>query len=172
MKTRIGHIDELALLNNLLKEAATRLKQKGSKQWAHVLEDRELEVLKDRLSEGEVLVFEENNQVVGMCYLYQKPNEWDFGLWEKQEEEGAYYLHKVVIGNRFVGKNYGEKIIEHIIDWVSEKNGKAVLLDCKADVSYLNSFYQKVGFIFVKKCEAGRFDELFADFNLYEYLIR
>ena len=156
----------------MLKEAAERLKRSGSKQWSHVLEDEEIEILKDKLVKKEVLVIEEDSQLVGMSYLYQKPNEWDFGLWEKEEIKGVYYLHKVVIGDLFVGKNYGEKIIETIIAWVSKNNGNSILLDCKTDVAYLNAFYQKSGFEFVKKCEKGSFKELFADFNLYEYRIR
>lgn len=172
MKVRLGEVQELSLLNQLLKEAAERLKRKGSTQWGDVLENNELNSLKNRLIQQEVLVFEENNQIMGMCYLYQKPNDWDFGLWGKKEEKGHYYLHKVAIRDEFVGKNYGEELLDATIMWVQERKGYSILLDCKADVAYLNNFYQKQGFTFVKRCLAGTFDELFADFNLYEYLIQ
>lgn len=172
MQTRIGEEKDFKLLDELLKEAANRLKEKGSKQWSHVLENEEEVNLLSHLIHKEVLVFEVNNELVGMCYLYTEPNNWDFGLWKQAEKQGHYYLHKVVIGDRFVGKNYGQQIMKEVLAWVRNKQGQKVLLDCKADVLYLNNFYQKIGFEFVSQSKAGSFDGLFADFNLYEYRLQ
>ncbi|MBO0476397.1 GNAT family N-acetyltransferase [Vagococcus sp. DIV0080] len=171
MTVRIAKQEDFNVLDEALKETAKRLKRKGSTQWAHILTNEEASTLKMRLSKGEVLIIEEGPYMVGMCYLYEEPNEWDYSLWQKETESGNYYLHKVVVRDLFVGKQYGQKILKEVINWVKSHQGQRILLDCKADVAYLNEFYQKSGFKFVSSRYKGEFEELFADFNLYEYLI-
>ena len=169
MNIRIGKENEFDLLDDLLKQAATRLKNKGSEQWSHILEDAEQETLHFRLNNQEVLLFEENEQIAGMCYLYEEPNEWDADLWKHPKEDNHYYLHKVVISDAFVGQHYGEKMLLHLINWLEKQGGKRILLDCKADVTYLNTFYQKVGFQFIGSVKQADVPTLPSDFNLYEY---
>ncbi|GEM_PF-2454156 len=172
MKVRIAEMEDFNQLDRLQKEAATRLKNQGSSQWSYILTNDEQPNLLERLKNKEILVVEENYQLVGMCYLYTQPNEWDFSLWQREENKKHYYLHKLVIGDLFVGKNYGFKVINEIFEWVKENNGEKVLLDCKADVTYLTKFYKKSGLDLVETVKAGTFKELYSDFNLFEYLIQ
>lgn len=171
MKVRIGSIEDFKKVDNLQKEVATRLKNQGSSQWSGILTNDEHPNLLTHLKGEELLLIEEDKELVGMCYLYTQPNDWDFSLWKKEENKKHYYLHKLVIGDLFVGNNYGSKVLGEIIKWVKENEGEKVLLDCRADVSYLNKFYQKSGFKFIETVKANDVTELFSDFNLYEYLI-
>jgi predicted GNAT family N-acyltransferase len=172
MKVRIAEMEDFNQLDKLQKEAATRLKNQGSSQWSEILTNDEQRNLLTRLESKELLLIEEENQLVGMCYLYTQPNDWDFSLWKREENKKHYYLHKLVIGDLFVGNNYGAKVLSNVIKWVKENEGEKVLLDCRADVSYLNNFYRKSGFKFIETVKADEVAELFGDFNLYEYLIR
>ncbi|MEG0285339.1 MULTISPECIES: GNAT family N-acetyltransferase [Vagococcus] len=169
MDVRLAKPQDVSLLDDLLKETANRLKSKGSTQWSHILKGEETEALRKHIEQEEVIIFENDNQLVGMCYLYEEPNEWDQSLWGLEAEKGSYYLHKVVVSDLFIGKNMGSKVLENLFKWIEKHQGKVVRLDCKADVFYLNKLYQQVGFKFIKTCKAGAFEALFADFNLYEY---
>ena len=109
MKVRIAEMEDFNQLDKLQKEAATRLKNQGSSQWSEILTNDEQRNLLTRLESKELLLIEEENQLVGMCYLYTQPNDWDFSLWKREENKKHYYLHKLVIGDLFVGNNYGER---------------------------------------------------------------
>lgn len=169
---RLGEPKDFLLLDSLLKETATRLQNKGSSQWNHILKGEETRELHKRLSQNEIFVFEEENVISGMCYLYQVPNSWDNSLWNQKEEKGSYYLHKVVVSDLFVGQKYGEKLLAKVFEWVKENQGEKIKLDCKSDVAYLNQLYQQIGFQFVRMCSAEISENVFADFNLYEYPVQ
>ncbi|MFC6346895.1 GNAT family N-acetyltransferase [Vagococcus carniphilus] len=171
MNVRLSKINDFEKLNNIQKEVAERLKEKGSKQWNYILEGVEEPVLMSRIKQNEVIILEDNGEVVGLAYLYQEPIFWDKSLWHDDKQEGIYYLHKVAIGNTAKGKKYGNIFLKEIINWVRIQNGKAIRLDCKADISYLNQFYPSAGFDFVAVRKTGHFKELYSDFNLYSYNI-
>ena len=172
MKVRIAELNDFEVLDNILKEVTTRLKNKGSKQWAYILTNGEQDVLRTHILKEEVLVIEENNLVVGTCYLYTQPNEWDYGLWQREENKDSFYLHKLAISDLFVGKHYGKKVMNSILEYVAEIGGEQVLLDARADVTYLNQFYQRIGFEFVAQVKENSAEILEADFNLYEYRLQ
>lgn len=169
MRVRLGNKDDFSQLDKLQKEVATRLRKQGSSQWSEILKNDEQSNLLARLEEKELLLIEEEEKIVGMCYLYTKPNEWDSSLWKRDQNKKHYYLHKLTIGNLFVGNNYGSRVLDEIIKWTKENSGEKILLDCRADVSYLNNFYQKSGFTFVQTVKVDSAMELLTDFNLYEY---
>ncbi|MEG0254389.1 MAG: GNAT family N-acetyltransferase [Vagococcus sp.] len=158
-------------VNQILIETATRLNKKGSSQWSHILIGEEKEDLARHLADKEVVVLTMEKEIIALAYLYQKPNTWDFGLWQLPFNENIYYLHKVAIKDAFVGKNYGKQFLQEIIKWVKLSGGTRICLDCQASVPYLNQFYAESGFTFKGKCEKGHFPELTADFNLYDYEI-
>ena len=80
MDVRLAKPQDVSLLDDLLKETANRLKSKGSTQWSHILKGEETEALRKHIEQEEVIIFENDNQLVGMCYLYEEPNEWDQSL--------------------------------------------------------------------------------------------
>lgn len=171
MEVRIGQELEFKELDKIQKDVAERLKIKGSMQWDYILTNQEQANLKTHLSKKEVLVVEENKKIVGICYLYQEPEEWDRGLWQKEKDLKSYYLHKVMLSNDFTGGSYGEKLLSAVCAWVKTQQGEKILLDTRANVTYLNDFYKKFGFQLVGQRKKGAFDKLYSDFNLYEYQI-
>lgn len=167
MEVRVGQLSDFEQLDSLQKEVANRLKDKGSQQWDYILNNQEQANLKTHLLAKEVLVIEEANKLVGMCYLYQKPNSWDENLWHRELDKKSYYLHKVMLSSQFGG--YGEKLLSGVSEWIKAQKGEKILLDTRADVTYLNDFYKKFGFQLVGQRKKGEFEALHADFNLYEY---
>lgn len=79
--------------------------------------------------------------------------EHDKFLWnEKENNEKAFYIHKLVIKPEFSGKGYAEKSIYLIKDLAVQAGASYLRLDCYGDRAYLNKLYEHCGFY--KKREA------------------
>ncbi|MDT2815932.1 GNAT family N-acetyltransferase [Vagococcus carniphilus] len=171
MHVRLGNLEDLKQTDDILKDVAKKLKNKGSMQWSEILDGKETPVLIARLKQKEVIILEDEQEIIGLVYIYQDPSTWDKSLWHDEKIRDVYYLHKVAIKNNANGKNYGQLFLKEIINWVKRLSGTQIRLDCKADISYLNQFYPSVGFEFVGLRKQSDYKELNSDFNLYSYNI-
>src|SRR5690606_2515928 len=134
--------DDLSSIQLLLLNTAKWLKRKGSKQWSALLEGKDVHDTANAIMNGNVFVFKKDNALAGMVILFDKPTDWDKKLWANENREDAIYLHRLAINREMAGKNLGA----HIMKWAEEgivfKDKKSIRLDCMAESTALNTFYQ------------------------------
>lgn len=169
MKTRLAIISDLDRLNMIQYEAANRIKETGSTQWATILLGEEKANLKKQVEQGHVWVIEENETILGLLYLYDTPNTWDRMLWENQELiPGACYLHKLALSNEAVGKGVADEFLHQTMTYV-HNNNQVICLDCMAQKKMLSKLYERVGFEFIASVPVTN-DEFDKElFNLYRF---
>ncbi len=88
------------------------------------------------------LIYASENVIGGFILL-----ENDTFLWNKEENnQSAFYIHKLVIKPEFSGLGYAEKSIS-LIKELAKKEGISYLrLDCYDDRTYLKNLYERCGF--------------------------
>lgn len=165
MGIRLATMADFSHLDILLKQAAMRIKQKNSNQWSTILHNEEQETLKHHIREKEVYVYEVDESVAGMVYLYKGRREWDKALWEKQMD--SYYLHKLALGDGYTGRGLAVSFLEELIE-LAKKEHTSIRLDCMSSKKVLNQLYQNVGFTYKGTVKQVDVPELPGDFNLYE----
>lgn len=158
-------------VEKILIQAATRIHNTGSTQWAHLLTNIAGEDIEAKIEQGDVVLAEKEERIVGVLYLSDSQGEWDQALWQEiSTDYSAFYLHKLALADEFVGQNLASKILTLTQEMLQGRNDKVYLrLDCIATQSYLNQLYPKNGFELVgiaRNIQAGSFK---ADFNLYQW---
>lgn len=172
MKIRKALIEEASTVNNMLKDAALRIKRKQSTQWSNILEDKELPVINHWLAKESVYFGEINQQIVAVCYLYQEMTDWDRHLWHGYPSEiPCLYLHKFTLAEGQTGKGLAHKFLRAIQEYVGEnfEQGTRIRLDCIDEKEVLNRLYATSGFKKVGQVPQVNNGVLVADFNLYEW---
>jgi GNAT superfamily N-acetyltransferase len=82
-------------------------------------------------------------QIIGGFVLL----EHDRFLWSEEENnQRAFYIHKLVIKREFAGKGYAGKSIALIKDLALKEGVSYLRLDCYADRAYLMKLYEDCGF--------------------------
>lgn len=72
--------------------------------------------------------------------------EADHHFWKENQEDSAFYIHKLVVPRHLKGMGYGRLMVEWILEY-SRKIGKDfVRLDSYGDRGYLTSLYSGCGF--------------------------
>ncbi|MBM7599822.1 GNAT superfamily N-acetyltransferase [Virgibacillus halotolerans] len=155
---------DLVAVYGLLRDTASWLKAKGISQWEELLHSEENNEARQAISSGIThLVEDGDGDLAAMFNLSGKQNDWDIDMWGKQDDL-AYYLHKLAVAKG----HHQQQIGRQILDWIDEnillENGY-VRLDCVADNSVLNDFYQRAGYTFVGYASEGK-----DNFSLYEKL--
>lgn len=73
--------------------------------------------------------------------------EHDGFLWNEEENnQKAFYIHKLVIKPEFSGKGYAQKSISLIKDLALQEGIAYLRLDCYEDRAYLMKLYDDCGF--------------------------
>lgn len=130
-------------------ERLTQIALKSKSYWKYSKEQinlwkEDLTILLDDIKKAEVFIFKEENSIVGFYLL-------------KETEPSILSLEFLFILPEFIGKNIGQKLLQHAIELSKKKNGSVlkVLSDPNAE-----TFYAKYGFKTIDKEEssiAGRF---------------
>lgn len=158
---------EAEKLNEIIIQAAKRIRKAGSKQWAGMLDGSAINEVREKINKREAYVWEVNNEIAGMLYASPIPSNWDKDMWGDKIMNPAYYIHRVAVPDGFQGKQIPHNMLRDL----QKKNSNSVLrLDCVAHKEVLNRLYTEVGFVLVGvKEDYGRDGDQVVDFNLYEY---
>ncbi|MDO4792763.1 MAG: GNAT family N-acetyltransferase [Filifactor alocis] len=162
--------DEKEIMD-LLKETATWLKEKGSKQWNGILEGRDNHHTDVAIAKGNVFVLEEEHKIVAVMILYPSKTAWDTVLWKEEEEMDAFYLHRLTLSLDRRGERLAHRCLQWAIDHARKEGKAAVRLDCLKKIPYLNQLYAEAGFRHLRTVEDFNANEQIADFSLYEYKV-
>jgi GNAT superfamily N-acetyltransferase len=85
--------------------------------------------------------FEGSQLVGGFALLEEDPRYWPDSAGDK-----AFYFHKFVVGPRFAGRGYADRMLEWVKD-LAERSGKDfVRLDYDGSRPYLRDMYLRQGF--------------------------
>ncbi len=172
MKIRKGLSSEKEQFEAILIEAATRIKETGSSQWGHILKGEEGSIVAARLHQEEAYIYEEEvagkTKIVAVFYLYERPNDWDYGIWQEEEQAGVFYLHRLSLADGYTGKGIAEQLLRQLQSELSVTGGRALRLDCIKTQPVLNQLYNRSGFTLVKEIPDLEAGPIIADFNLYE----
>ncbi|MGX6978716.1 GNAT family N-acetyltransferase [Vagococcus elongatus] len=172
MEIRKALRHEETLVNDMLKGAALRIKNKQSEQWSNILEDKELPVIRHWLGKDSIYFGEIDQQVIAVCYLYQEMTDWDRELWEQHPTDTpCLYLHKLTLAEGQTGKGLAHKFLSVLQDYVklNFESGTLIRLDCIGEKEMLNQLYQSSGFHKVGMTPQVYNGVLMADFNLFEW---
>lgn len=144
--------DTVAIIS-LLRETAKWFQAKGSTQWNGLLGGVDTHDTKSVIVGGEVFICMNHDELVGLVILLKQPSLWDQNLWQltKDDRNEAVYLHRLAINRKYEHQNIGEAILNWCKYEVDFEGKKKLRLDCIADNPFLNNFYRKAGFNYIKE---------------------
>ena len=171
MEIILGKPEDQVVVETILVEATRRIQQTGSSQWATILTGSEKEIIATKLAQGEVYLAVKGGKNIGVFYLSPEAGEWDQNLWQAYPTTGkTYYLHKLALGDEFVGQGRAGEILNLVQAMFSNTEEKITIrLDCIRTQEYLNMLYPRSGFELI-----GTIGEIDtgtgkAEFNLYQW---
>ncbi|MDH4473561.1 MAG: GNAT family N-acetyltransferase [Fluviicola sp.] len=135
--------NELHVVLNYLRSAATTLQQKGVEQWAVWLNPQQINIdwVEKGIQEGEYYLILMEESPIGIVRL----SETDEIYWGKQTSD-ARYIHSLVIEERFSGLGLGKQVIELVIQQAIAASIPFIRLDCIATNPGLCNYYESQGF--------------------------
>ncbi|MGC6770494.1 GNAT family N-acetyltransferase [Enterococcus sp. LJL51] len=146
MNIRKAGLQDTKTVMEMLKEAAVWLKSKGSSQWSDVLAGTDKHNLTEAVERGDVYLFNQNDEVVGMAAVWNLPTKWDCELWSNIGlSQDAYYIHRLIVHPNYRGKAYGSQMLK-VIKAHFQNTAAELRLDCIASNDKLVRFYQEQGF--------------------------
>src|SRR5467141_4951154 len=100
---------------------------------------RGLRLIFEQPSRGRVFVLRRNGAIVGMINL----------LFTISTAEGGFVilLEDLVVHNKYQGKGYGSKLLQHAIDFAKQKNFLRVTLLTDRPENVAQAFFRKHGFV-------------------------
>lgn len=149
MDIRKAEFLEVDLVRQWIVDTARWLNSKNISQWERFLVYSATEVcLKDWCNEKLYVLLNSEDIVVG-AMSFGTVEEVDIRLWTKDYED-AYYIHRLVIGEEFRNKKYGQYLINWAREICKEEN-KKLRLNCVEDNKYLFNYYENKGFKYCGK---------------------
>lgn len=135
--------DELALVLQLLKDAALWLQEKQIDYWQDWLDPPAEFVswIREGFENNEFYLIYRASDAVG-CFRLQ----WTDELFWGKRDEASGYVHSFTIARHLTGQYIGERALAMIEDYCRQQ-GKAYLrLDCGKHVAGLCRYYESYGF--------------------------
>lgn len=172
IEVRQAEEKDVEIVKNLIMETALWLAEKGSKQWSDIRTGEDEQNISEAIKLGEVylaLLTDGDEEIpAGLFTLRDIPNEWDQACWGPDESRDYYYLHRLTTNRDLAGNNIGGALLTKATEVGKAHNKKAIRLDCDAENTNLNEFYQDNGFDFVKSVYIPHLGDDIDDFNLYQ----
>jgi len=148
---------------SLLVNTAEWLLKRGSSQWSGLLRGEDSHNTPEAVNRGEVYLFKQDSQIVGMVMLLKSQSPWDQEIWGEENQESALFLHRLAINRKFAGKNMGRSIMKWVEDSAPAMGSTIIRLDCLASNSTLNEFYKGLGYTYV-----GNATNAYGEYSKYE----
>jgi GNAT superfamily N-acetyltransferase len=137
---RPATIQDVALVSNILNEAASWLERSGMPLWqrdelrsGHIVED---------VRAGLFFIAEYMNNSAG-TFRFQLD---DPIFWPDAPEPDAAYIHRLAVRRRYAGAGLSTEILRWAADRTRELGRRCLRLDCPASRPRLRSVYERFGF--------------------------
>lgn len=154
---------QTTFVETIMREKAQWLHEIGSNQWSDLLNGHDKHGMKQAIERGEVYLFQEQGEIIGMVALWERPTAWDRDLWgERADEQRFLYIHRLIVRNEFAGRGFGEQMLNEIKRFAQAKEVD-LRLDCLATNPTLLAFYERNQFVKAgrKQINQGTFFQLF-----------
>ena len=133
-------VDEAGTIASLLQETALWILSKGIRQWNP--EMFTTEYVEKLFAEREIYVAESDGEIIGLFTL-----QWsDPSYWRELDNEESGYLHRLVVRRSAGGSGLGRRMLDWAEDYIRLQGKRWIRLDCMAENTKLNEFYQSCGF--------------------------
>jgi GNAT superfamily N-acetyltransferase len=138
--------EKIEILLELLRKKANWLIKIGKPMWNPQYLSKQ-EFLK-KYTNCEMFIVQDNKEVVGGFVLVEN----DQLFWNSDENnDSAYYIHKLVIKDGYTGKGYAKDVIEWVKKYSISKCKNYLRLDCYEDREYLKQLYSECGFNLIRE---------------------
>jgi ribosomal protein S18 acetylase RimI-like enzyme len=150
---RPAGLDDMPAIIDLIEDAATWLRTKGTDQWDKPWPNRKAR--DNRVANGlrlkrTWLVVDHTDNPVATVTCRRYPNQ---KLWTRAEQlEPAIYVSRLIVARRHAGRGIGEALIDWAGKW-AQKQWKAewIRIDVWTTNNALREYYEKRGFIFCRE---------------------
>lgn len=143
MNVRKVNIEEISQIREWLMNTAVWLKDRSIPQWERFLSYEGTEICLKDYERNKLYVIEDNDGLIKGALSFGEAEEIDKMLWNDVED--AYYIHRIVVPEKFKGLKIGE----YMINWAKEiagNQGKEVRLNCVQENEVLFKYYISCGF--------------------------
>lgn len=161
-KIRKAKVADAAAVLQIWRDTAFWLKSKGVSQWEYLLRGEGSDEVEQSIIAGITYIVENSEGNAAAVFNFSsKQNDWDIGLWGARDDS-AYYLHKLIVAKDHHQQQLGRQVLNWIDKNIQMEHGY-VRLDCYADNTVLNDFYQRAGYKHVGQTSMGE-----DAFSIYE----
>lgn len=156
--------DRLDELLSILRTKAKWLIKNGKQMWNPKYLKKSIFI--EKYPNSKWFVVEIMNEVIGGFVLVSE----DSNFWtEKENEDSAFYIHKVVIKEGYTGKGYAKEILMWIEEYAKNSGKQYLRLDCYSKRGYLNKLYSEYGFKLKREVVVESSDN---NAKLYEIILK
>ncbi len=127
----------------ILREAADWLSARGIQQWYHWHMDVGEQILRERLEQHEVYLFQRGDVPLGTLTI-----QWtDPDVWSERGIDGlAGYVHGMAVARSAGGMRVGERMLEWAVGTIAARGRRFARLDAMASNAPLCRYYEQRGF--------------------------
>ena len=149
INVRPAGLDETEVLRTILSDAvASKLAHDdlswGEKPWT-------TDEVRNELLVNKLVYLVRDTDTPIACFALTKEDEGAWGI----NSEGAIYLHKFAVANRFHGKGIGKLVLDWVVAKARTENIPYVRLDCDAKNEKLCAYYEGYGFYIAREVQLG-----------------
>ena len=151
IENRIATQLDLDTVSSIVFACATRLGDKGLKDWSHYYT---IEKLKEKLNSQNGYIFSINGNDIGVVFL-SKENSGYYSPADLEKFTGAeaIYIGTLAVKPEFQHQGYASQIIDFCKNFAKQNKINYLRLDCNKKDGPLVGFYQKRGFTVVASME-------------------
>lgn len=155
---RPARTDEAPVVLNLWQMSARWLNARGIYQWRpeHFYIEKVIRFMSDGSA---VYLAELDSKYVGTYVIT-----WaDPYIWQELDSLEAGYIHKFAVNRDYQGRGIGSVLLQSAEQQIRQQGRALIRLDCMADNTRLNQYYQEHGYQFVRRLNGDGWGA-----NLYE----
>lgn len=141
---RLGTLEDLNEINNLVHQAIKVMENNGIKQWDMIYPTQE-DFINDIKAEQLYVGLSYEKLVVIYVLNQEYDEEYKKGQW-KDEKKTFYVIHRLCVNPLFQNEGIAKITMEHIEKEANKKGGKAVRLDVFTENPYALKLYSNCGY--------------------------
>lgn len=144
MEYRLGQIDDIKDITNLISDAIEEMELHKIFQWDEIYPTEE-DFIED-IRKGNLFVVKEDGKLVAIYVISDESDEaYKSANW-KYEDETSYILHRFCVSRDFQNMGYGKKILLNIENQIRDMGYKSIRLDVFTNNPYAQKLYRHNGY--------------------------
>lgn len=146
----LAYLADIDAVFDLYRKRVKWMDEQGIRQWnvTSYLDAYPIEYYKDKLRLGNLYVLRAENRIAGAVVLLQSDNRWP-----DRANSPAYYIRNLVTDPADHGA--GRRIMEEVENLAILHGKQYIRLDCAVDNTFLNQYYESMGYVLAGLCKDG-----------------